>query len=1146
MIGHTIAHYIITEKIGEGGMGEVYRATDKVLKRAVALKFLPESMARNETARRRFLREARSAAALDHPCICEIYEIGEADGVDYIVMECVSGETLQAKIDRGRLPVGEVLGIASEMAEALEAAQQKGIVHRDLKPANVMVRSDGRLKLMDFGLATRVPGLDETQRSLTNLTREGAVVGTVPYMSPEQLKGKTLDSRSDIFSFGIVLYEMLTGTHPFLRDSVMGTISAVLSDQARPLSDSLGPEKGPLGGQLQELLDRCLEKDRERRLSNVADLREALTALREGGENVGVAFSPGLESERHTVGRTSELAELDQGLRRALAGNSCLVCVAGEAGIGKTTLVEEFLDSLKGHRRVRIAKGQCSERLAGAEAFLPFLDMLTHLWDGGKDESMTQILREKAPWWFVQVAVPSTDDPANAALLADVRNASQERVKRELVSFLQESTRDRALFVLFEDLHWADVSSIDLLAYLGARFDQLRLFFVTTYRPEEMRLGNHPFLQIKPDLVSRGLCKELSLSFLTRKDIEDYLELEYPEHHFPSALAQVIFERTEGSPLFMADLLRDLQDRDVISENEGSWSLTQSVDELNLELPASVKAMIEKKIQKLGKEDTRFMEAASVQGFEFDSAALSQVLATDEEQAEDQLQSLERDHRFIQFVKEAEFPDHTLTLRYRFVHVLYQNQLFLSLTRTKRARLSRAVAETIEAFYGKSRHEVAAELAALHKEARDFAKAANYCDLAAQHAASLFAYQEAIIQATHGLELLEKLPASEERDLLEASLQSDLGRSLVAIKGWGDESVGKAYFRARELSQKLGTDRTNLSLADGLIIYFIVTVQIENTLEACDRVLEDHQEEEAEWLFMAHVGKGMAEQFLAEFESSTTSLRRGVELNEILPAQTELAFVNVVYCLGHLAWNMWILGFSDQALRWSAQAAVEAEKSRDPFNLAHYLAFAAFLNQSRGDEERVIELSEKNYALCEENAFEFNRTMAGMQRAWVEAKQGEPASGVAKIQEGLKFWRAIGMRVFVPYWYALIADILGQMNRPVEGLAHLAEAFDLVEETDHRMWEAELHRLKGEMLLLQGAPEAEIEACYQQALKTARSQEAKSFELRAAMSLSRLWQSRGEGHRSRDLLDDVYSWFTEGFDTRDLREARQLLADLSA
>ena len=279
MIGRSIAHYTITAKIGEGGMGEVYRATDSSLKRDVALKFLPESMAQDETARRRFLREARSAAALDHPFICQIFEIGEVEGVDFIAMEYVSGQTLKEKLSEGLLAIPECLRIASEIAEALELAQEKAIVHRDLKPTNIMLTAGGHVKLMDFGLAKRASGAQEDtqQVDVTKLTREGSTLGTVPYMSPEQLKGEQVDSRSDIFSFGIILYEMLAGVHPFIKLDAMATASSILQEEPPPLA----LHREGVSPLIQYMVRKMLAKELKSRYQLVHELHTDLVALQE-------------------------------------------------------------------------------------------------------------------------------------------------------------------------------------------------------------------------------------------------------------------------------------------------------------------------------------------------------------------------------------------------------------------------------------------------------------------------------------------------------------------------------------------------------------------------------------------------------------------------------------------------------------------------------------------------------------------------------------------------------------------------------------------------------------------------------------------------------------------------------------------------
>jgi serine/threonine protein kinase/tetratricopeptide (TPR) repeat protein len=274
VVGTTISHYRILEKLGEGGMGEVYLAEDTSLDRRVALKSLPSSLADDEIAHKRFLREARSAAALDHPYICTIHEVTQTeDGQNFIVMEHIRGVTLQEKLTEGPLFLKDALKIASEIAEALEQAHEKGIVHRDLKPANIMLTPEGHAKVMDFGIAKRVPREDGTEQDVsTRLTTEESTVGTLAYMSPEQLRGGRVDTRSDIFSFGVLIYEMLTGVHPFRRPQAVDTTSAILKEDPPALTRY----QEDLSEVLQHMVRRMLAKSPDERYQSVREVRTDL------------------------------------------------------------------------------------------------------------------------------------------------------------------------------------------------------------------------------------------------------------------------------------------------------------------------------------------------------------------------------------------------------------------------------------------------------------------------------------------------------------------------------------------------------------------------------------------------------------------------------------------------------------------------------------------------------------------------------------------------------------------------------------------------------------------------------------------------------------------------------------------------------
>ena len=285
MLGQRVSHYRILEKIGEGGMGEVYLAEDTSLRRKVALKFLPAYMEQEEEAQMRFLREARSAAAIDHPYICKIHEVGEVQDRHFIVMEYVEGETLKETLAKGPLPLKDALKIALGIADAIEEAHSKKIVHRDLKPANIMLTRGRHPKVMDFGLAKRVSRDDQTEMDITAaLTREGATLGTLTYMSPEQLRGQPVDTRTDVFSFGVVLYEMLTGVHPFRKNTQAETVNAIFSETP-PAISTYSDDSSDL---LQHTVQKMLAKDPDRRYQSIHEVRTNLEQLIEDPTASGI------------------------------------------------------------------------------------------------------------------------------------------------------------------------------------------------------------------------------------------------------------------------------------------------------------------------------------------------------------------------------------------------------------------------------------------------------------------------------------------------------------------------------------------------------------------------------------------------------------------------------------------------------------------------------------------------------------------------------------------------------------------------------------------------------------------------------------------------------------------------------------------
>jgi predicted ATPase/predicted Ser/Thr protein kinase len=1141
--------YRVLSLLGAGGMGEVYSAEDTRLNRPVALKLLPARFLTDADRVRRFEQEALSASALNHPNIVTVYDVGETQEGRFIAMEMIRGRTLR-KLAENPLSLPQLTSIGKQAAEALAVAHAAGITHRDIKPENIMVRDDGYVKVLDFGLArlSNQIGLNPGVNTDPNV-----LVGTVRYMSPEQAQGKRVTQTTDLFSLGIVLYELATGRLPFTADTQLGFLHAIVVQPALPLTQ-FNPD---IPARLDELILSMLEKNEHLRPS-AADVAAALQETGSLGDWETGKSEPRLRAatptRRSTVGREQERAALRAGFAQAEGGCGLMICVTGEPGIGKTTVVEDFLAEL-GSQRLRIARGRCSERLAGTEAYLPFWEALENMLRGESHGVVAQTMKRLAPTWYAQIA-PNLND-SSAANLTKNKASSQERLKRELVALLQEIATRQPLLLFIDDLHWADASTVDLLAYMATQFEEMRILVVVTYRPSELLLGKHPFQQIKLDLQSRGVCRELPLDFLSRAEIERYLELLFPKHHFPAGFVQMIHTKTEGNPLFMTDLVRYLRDHQVMTEVDGSWELAQALPDIERELPESVRSMVERKIAQIGEEDRKLLAAMSVQGYEFDSAVIARALGVDPAEVEDRLDVLERVHSFVRLVEEREFPDGTLSLRYRFVHVLYQNALYANLRPTRRALLSGAVAQALLGCHGAERAgEVASRLAFLFEAARDFACATDYFLRAAQNAYSVFAYQEAEALAQRGLDLLKMLPEGPERDRRELGLQMVLGLALTPVKTQVSEEVMQAFRRARELCQKIGESPALLKAIYGLWTVHVIRADHQIADELADQLLRLAQQSgDPALLTRAHSVRAFSHDYMGNHLAAREHYEEALRLYD---EKLERAIINYfgsdsrVITLSRLNWTLLVLGYPDQARKMLEKSLAACREIAHPFTACSAMLSLPQVYVELGEPQRALEIAEQALAIATDHGFPLNHAYASMHRGHARARLGQSKEGIAEIQENFVRLRAIGTEMSLNGYSVDLAEVMGLAGRIEEGLAIVTEAIIRAEKSGECYFEAESHRVKGDLLVQAkgqsvAAPSlsSEAEASYQLALEVARRRGALTHELRAAMGLSRLWRQQSKHAEAHELLAHVYERFTEGFDCPDLKSARALLDELS-
>jgi serine/threonine protein kinase/tetratricopeptide (TPR) repeat protein len=839
-----LLHYRILGKVGEGGMGRVYKAEDTKLGRHVALKLLPPESYEDLNAKRRLLAEAQAASVLNHPNIVTIYAIEEADGLDFIVMEYVEGETLTAHLAlNGALPLSRLLDIGIQIADALQAAHATGIIHRDIKPGNILITSKGAIKVTDFGLAKllRVSTDQIDREALTlaaNLTGPGIVLGTAAYMSPEQTRGETLDLRSEIFSLGTVLYEAATRTRPFTGPSMMSIMHAIATTEPPPPS-KVRPE---LPREFDVIIERALAKNRDLRFNSAAKMGDALRSLRSSlsGTWSGppIVYDSDLidRTGPSFVGREPEIRKLESLLDGAIGGTGRVVFITGEPGIGKTSLSDEFLRRTRRQRSgLLISRGRCVEQYGTGEAYLPFLDAMGGLLQAPGRERIAAVMRTYAPTWCMELPTAFASSGSLEKLQQETIGATKERMMRELGDALGILATASPVVLVLEDLHWADPSSIDLLRHLCQRINTQRLLITGTFRPEDVERSGHPLKSYKAEMKAHNLCEEIALSSLSREHIAEYVDATFAPNDFPAELTSLVHDKTEGHPLFAANLLQYLSERGDLVKANNRWSLVRPLAEMDLEAPESVRGMISKKIDALDAEERRALQYASIEGTEFLSLVTAKLLGIDEVDLEERLAEIGKTHRLIETLGEEELPDGSLTTRYRFAHALYQNFLYGDLVNKRRVTLHQQAGEELLQHYGKRAPQIATQLALHFERGRDFERAVEYLIHAGDHAAKLYGYAEAERHYSQALRFVEKL-APESQAERYYTLYLKRGTVNHALSNFSQSA--NDFTKALEQAQTLDDLERQSAALNSLTMTLFFSHRLDETLKRAAEALD--------------------------------------------------------------------------------------------------------------------------------------------------------------------------------------------------------------------------------------------------------------------------------------------------------------------
>ncbi len=865
----------------------------------------------------------------------------------------------------------------------------------------------------------------------------------------------------------------------------------------------------------------------------------------------------GLEDMRATLtGRDDEMTRLTGALERACLGRGQMVSLIGEAGVGKSRLVAELKEYALGRGMALLwLEGRCLEMGVPA-SYAPFLDILGGYF-AGTEQNDDRTRRNLIASRLRALSEEGHLEPERAAeieallcrlLSGPVEGAWAERLRKESAEQIRQRTfsalcdfvfavaRERPLVLVFEDLHWADDLSLDLIALLVEGLGQRGMLLLCAYRPEpDHTVGR---LATVADQKCRECYSDLHLRELTQQQSRQLLASLVAADSLPTALEDSILSRAQGNPFFIEEMIRSMIDGGVLYREDDHWRARADFDSTSI--PDSVQAVILSRVDQLGDDAKRVMQTASVIGRLFRRRVLE---AASEPGAN--LDGILADlaERTLVYQERA-FPE----VEYSFKHVLMQQAVYQNILTSRRSVLHRRVAETIEALYPDNLADYAEQLAFHYEQSGDVEKAVDYLLTAGEKAKRQYANTSAVAHFNHALGLLTTLPESRERAGRELDLLLALGSPLIAMKGSASTDAEKIYSRARELALKLG-DTTRLSPA----LHGLHSMQFNRAhfVEALSlaRELMDLAEASQEPGLLLEAHRALAGDLYVrgDLAAALAEAEQGLVLFEAGEYRTHsFLFVSDpgVLLLRHAAWSSWILGYPDQAQARARRLLALAEESAPPIILGDALVMASFVHQLRRDVRVAEEQGAAAIKIGAEHNYPLLLADGLVRHGWAISWQGKAGEGIAEIQRGMATVQAMGHAVFRWSKLVILAEACSQAGRLADALAAVDEALILAVNAGAPYYQAEIWRLRGDVLLRQGsAPEAED--CFLRALEIARRLSARGWELRASTSLARLWRQQGKPEQARTLLQGVYGWFTEGFDTPDLQDARALLDALA-
>jgi len=861
------------------------------------------------------------------------------------------------------------------------------------------------------------------------------------------------------------------------------------------------------------------------------------------------------------VGRERELVLLNRCWREAQAGQGGLVLISGEAGVGKTRLVEAFADRVR-WQGVRVLWGRSFE----FERALPYQPVAEALRTTLPALASDQL--ETVPAWAMAEVGRLVPEVLERRLLGEdqpelsrphgARSGHEASSGRDLsegearlfagvTRLLAALSVRRGCLLVLEDLHWASESTLQLLHYLARHLADQPMMIVGTFRPEAVAL-QHSLLTLRRRLARESLARPLRVSRLSREAVETMIVEMSGAGEAVLPLAERLYEETEGNPFFLMEIVKALFEKGLIRLEKGSWQADFArISQEELPLPASVTEAVRVRVQRLGEKAQEAVRLAAVLGRAFDFGVLNLVWGLGEEAMLEALDDLLRQRLIEESTDEADAD-------YAFTHHKIQEVIYEGLPRRRRQHLHRRVGAAMEALLGDDVGARAGELAhhfeqACHIDKSLSGRAVTFLRQAGEQAVRGSAHQEAISYYRRGLSILRSLPETAERARQEIELQIALAGPTTVVHGYGAPESRRVYDRARDLCQRLGEARELFTALVGLTRHYGVSGDVETGLALAEQLLAiAERSADTALLLEACRQMGGIVLDLGRLQEARAFLERGVALYNLAEHEHyayRFGHDPAVTCLSYLSLTLWLLGYPHQAERQSQVLNSLMQSMTHPSSLAYAHAHLALLACARRDAQAARDHAEAAIRLGELHGLPMWSAMATALRGWALTQRGEVEEGLAQLEVGAALWQDRGFQHFMAIFLSLQVEPCLETQKLERAAAALSAARAIVENGTDRYWMAELHRLRGELLRARGGDPAGAEACFRQAMEVAGEQEARMLELRAAVSLARLWQSQGKHGAARKVLAEAYGWFEEGFETHDLEAARAVLRSLS-